>query len=112
MAARRQGETEMPIRHLVMWNVGGGRGHAEHRANCVRIKHAFEGLAGRIPGLLKIEVGLDVSAVDYACDVVLLSEFDNEASLAAYGHHPAHLAVREQLGDLRIARHQVDYFFT
>jgi hypothetical protein len=101
----------MPIRHLVMWNVEGRRGHAEHRANCVRIQHAFEGLAGRIPGLLKVEVGLDVSAVDYACDVVLLSEFDNEASLRAYGHHPAHLAVREQLAGLRIARHQVDYVF-
>lgn len=27
-----------------------------------------------IPGLLKLEIGLDVSQVDYACDVVLYAE--------------------------------------
>ncbi|ASC85734.1 Dabb family protein, partial [Pseudomonas fragi] len=76
---------------------------------CLLLKERFEGLAGLIPGLLKIEVGVDVSRIDYACDVVLYSEFDSHEALAAYATHPEHLRVRRELGDSRIARHQVDY---
>jgi antibiotic biosynthesis monooxygenase (ABM) superfamily enzyme len=99
----------MTVRHIVMWNVRGERGSAEHRANLLTLKEAFEGLKGQVPGLLKIEIGLDFSAVDYACDAVLYSEFDSAASLQAYAHHPAHLAAKERVGDMRTARHQVDY---
>ena len=73
------------------------------------LKAAFEGLKGKIPGLLHIEVGVDLSKVDYACDVVLYSEFDSHESLAAYGNHAEHIRVKQLLGDVRIARHQVDY---
>lgn len=61
---------------------------------------------GRIPGLLRLEIGEDTSRVDYACDVVLYTEFDSQASLDAYATHPAHLRVKQALGDMRIARHQ------
>ncbi|MET4204417.1 quinol monooxygenase YgiN [Bradyrhizobium sp. LA2.1] len=74
-----------------------------------RLKPLFEGLKGRIDGLTHIEVGVDVSDVDYACDVVLFSEFRDRAALQAYATHPEHLRVREKLGDLRIGRFQVDY---
>ncbi|MNG33932.1 Stress responsive A/B Barrel Domain protein [compost metagenome] len=50
-----------------------------------------------------------MSRVDYACDTVLLAEFESLAALKAYADHPEHLRVREQLAGLRIARHQVDY---
>lgn len=70
---------------------------------------AFESLRGRVPGLLHLEVGVDCSGADHACDVVLYSEFASHAALAAYATHPEHLRVRQELGDMRIARHQVDY---
>ncbi len=50
-----------------------------------------------------------MSRISYACDVVLYSEFDTQASLDAYVTHPAHLKVRDALKGLRVARHQVDY---
>jgi hypothetical protein len=97
-----------PIRHIVMWRLRGDT--AEERSEArLRVKTAFEGLKGRINGLNRIEVGLDVSNVDYACDVVLISELADIASLKAYATHPEHLRVREELGDLRIGRYQVDY---
>jgi Stress responsive A/B Barrel Domain len=97
-----------PIRHIVMWRLRGET--AEERAAArLKVKTLFEGLKGRIDGLTRIEVGLDVSDVDYACDVVLVSEFTDSASLKAYATHPEHLRVREELGDLRIGRFQVDY---
>lgn len=91
-----------------MWKVRGAADD-EKRANVERLKEAFLGLRGRIPGLLHLEVGVDTSRVDYACDVVLVSDFESQAALDAYATHPEHLRVRQELGDLRSARHQVDY---
>jgi hypothetical protein len=96
------------IKHIVMWNVRGDSPE-EKRRSALFLKHRFEGLAGQIPGLRRLEIGIDMSGVDYACDVVLYSEFDDQQSLQAYATHPEHLRVREELGDLRVARYQVDY---
>lgn len=96
------------IKHIVMWNVRGDT--PQERAQGIeRLKRSFESLRGRIPGLLHLEVGVDTSRVDYACDVVLYSEFESQAALDAYATHPEHLRVKRELGDLRTARHQVDY---
>jgi hypothetical protein len=96
------------IRHIVMWNVRGDDAAARAR-NLALLKAEFESLRGRIPGLLELEVGIDDSRIDYACDVVLVTTFESRATLAGYAEHPEHLRVRRALGDLRIARHQVDY---
>lgn len=96
------------IRHIVMWNVRGA-GPDEKRANIERLRASFHSLRGRIPGLLHLEVGVDASGVDYACDVVLVSDFESQAALDAYATHPEHLRVKAEIGDIRTARHQVDY---
>ncbi|MDR8396591.1 Dabb family protein [Paraburkholderia sp. USG1] len=96
------------IKHIVMWNVR-GETPEQKKETAQRVKRAFESLSGKIPGLTKLEVGMDVSGVDYACDVVLYTEFESHASLEAYAVHPEHLRVKQVLGDCRIARHQVDY---
>lgn len=96
------------VKHIVMWNVR-GETPGDRRDVALDIKNRFEQLKGVVPGLIHLELGLDTSRVDYACDMVLYSEFDSEASLKAYATHPAHLAIRQELGDVRIARFQVDY---
>jgi quinol monooxygenase YgiN len=97
------------IKHIVMWNLRGDTPE-QKAAGAALLKQGFEGLRGRIPGLLRIEIGIDSSQVDYACDVVLYSEFESQAALDAYANHPEHLRLRQTLGDLRTARYQVDYF--
>lgn len=96
------------IKHIVMWNVRGNT-PAEKAAAVAQIQRSFESLRGRIPGLLHLELGVDSSRIDYACDVVLYTEFDSQASLEAYASHPEHMRVKDEVADLRIARHQVDY---
>jgi len=97
-----------PIKHIVMWNVRGDT--PEEKSQAVSfVKSRFEGLKGRIPGMKRLEVGVDISGADYACDLVLYTEFDTQEALDAYASHPEHLLVRQELGDLRIARYQVDY---
>jgi len=96
------------IRHIVMWKVRGDT-RDEKAANVERLKRSFHSLRGQVPGLLHLEIGVDRSGVDYACDVVLVSDFESQAALDAYATHPEHLRVKKELGDLRTARHQVDY---
>jgi quinol monooxygenase YgiN len=98
------------IRHIVMWNVRGDS-RAEKQANVEKLRRSFHSLRGRVPGLLHLEIGVDASRIDYACDVVLYSEFESQAALDAYATHPEHLRVKQELGDLRTHRYQVDYEF-
>ena len=98
------------IRHVVMWKVAG---KTEHERNQTRtlVQTAFEALRGRMPGMTRIEVGADFSNVDYACDLVLIADFESHEALERYATHPEHARVREALTGLRVARHQVDYVF-
>jgi len=95
------------IKQIVMWKVRGD--NALTRAhNLERPKAEFESLRDRMPGLLHLEIGVDESRIDYACDVVLYSEFASREALAEYATHPKHLRVKRVLGEMRIARHHVD----
>jgi hypothetical protein len=96
------------IKHIVMWKVKGST--PEEKCESVRrIQAAFDGLVGVIPGLLALEVGADVSRIEYTCDVVLCTQFESREALDSYATHPDHLRIKRELGDVRIARHQVDY---
>lgn len=52
------------IKHIVMWRVRGDTSDAR-RAASDQVKQLFEQLRSLIPGLLKLEVGIDVSGVDF-----------------------------------------------
>jgi hypothetical protein len=97
------------VKHIVMWNLR-GESEQERSANIQKVKSEFEAIRHEIPGLRLLEIGVDISQIDYACDVVLYSEFESVQALHAYATHPAHLRVREALGELRTDRYQVDYF--
>jgi len=96
------------VKHIVMWRLRGDT-LAQRRTHAALLQREFESLRGAIPGLLQLEIGIDHSHVDYACDVVLYAEFADQVALDAYAVHPEHLRVKGALGDLRISRHQVDY---
>ena len=96
------------IKHIVMWSVRGDDA-ATRQYNLALLQSEFESLRGRVPGLLHLEIGIDFSRIDYACDVVLVTEFASRQALADYAEHPEHLRVKRALGNLRTARHQVDY---
>jgi hypothetical protein len=96
------------IRHVVMWKL---RGDSPVERDAARrlVKTSVEAMRGEIPGMLSIELGLDMSGVDYACDAVLVADFESQSALDGYATHPAHLRMKAALGDIRIARFQVDY---
>lgn len=96
------------IKHIVMWHVR-GTSVSEKAEAIAQLKSSFESLRGRIPGLLHLELGIDTSRIDYACDVVLYTEFDTQDALNAYASHPEHLRVKKEVENLRTSRFQVDY---
>lgn len=92
------------IKHIVMWRI-----NEPLRENALRIKEALEGLNGNIPGLLRLEVGIDISRESESADVVLYSEFETRQALEAYQNHPAHAAVVPVVKAVRAERRVVDY---
>jgi quinol monooxygenase YgiN len=95
------------IKHLVMWRLREDAG--DKAANALRLKKLLEGLNGRIPGLLKLEVGIDFSREGESSDVVLYSEFESRQALDAYQVHPAHAEVVPFVKSVRAERRVVDY---
>lgn len=94
------------IKHIVAWRL---RKEPSVRANAERVKLLLESMAGRIPGLLKIEVGINFFDDANAADVVLYSEFVDREALAGYQSHPVHEAVKPAIRELTIERRVVDY---
>jgi DNA phosphorothioation-dependent restriction protein DptG len=97
------------IKHIVMWRLKEEARGNTRSANAELVKEKLEALAGRIPGLLRIEAGLDFSRTESSADVVLYSEFESRKALADYQVHPEHEAVKEFIGDVTAERWVVDY---
>ena len=95
------------VKHIVMWRL---RKSDSRAVDAETIKSLLEGLAGKVPGLLKIEVGVNFIEDANASDVVLYSEFVDRAALEAYQSHPLHLAVVPEVKARAIERRSADYF--
>lgn len=97
------------IKHIVMWRLkefAHGNGKA---TNAQLIKDMLEALNGKIPGMLKLEVGIDYAKTESSGDIALYSEFVSREALDAYQLHPAHKAVMPFIAEARSERRVVDY---
>ncbi len=79
------------VKHIILWKL-----KDEHNNISVKegIKSNLEGLAGKIPGLIEIKVQISGLASSNA-DVMLCSEFEDEAALKGYAVHPEHVFVAD-----------------
>jgi len=90
------------IKHIVMWKL-------KNKADAGIMKDKLEGLMGKIPGLIKLEVGINIDDSAQSADVVLYSELESEEALAGYQAHPEHQAVVPWVKAATISRTVVDY---
>ena len=96
------------VRHVVLWRLK-PLGVDDRLATLARISQALQAQVGRIPGLLRLEVGSNFAASRRAADFALLCDFENRSALENYHRHPAHLETRAIVDPL-IAEHWiVDY---
>jgi len=90
------------VKHIVMWKL-------KNKADSEIIRDKLNDLMGKIPGLLKVEVGIDMGDTDSDFHMVLLAELESKEALEAYRIHPAHLAVIPLVQTAAIDRAVVDY---
>lgn len=97
------------IKHIVFWTLRDNALGRPAADNAALVKLRLESLAGQIPGLLHIEVGIGIGGSESSADVVLYSEFEDMAALEAYQTHPLHEAVADFVGEVRSSRTAIDY---
>lgn len=97
------------IRHIVAWRFKDEALGAPKAENVARAKAAIESLRETVPGIVHLEVGVDIGAAHDSWDIVLHSEFADREALAAYQVHPEHVKVSELVGVMRELRAAVDY---
>lgn len=99
----------MTVKHIVLWTLKDTAEGRPAQENAQEIKARLEALSGRIPGLLKLEVGIDFSRTGSSADVALYSEFVDREALAAYAIHPEHVAAAGFANLVRDTRIIADY---
>lgn len=91
------------VKHIVVYTLKAG---VDKSTAVEKIASLLEPLVGRIPGLQWLEVN---ETYQGEADYVLYSEFESPEALAAYQHHPEHVAAKGQFSDLIATRLCADY---
>jgi len=92
------------IRHVVLWRLKSDSDDAFRG-----IRAALEAQQGRIPGLLRVEVGRNFAGSRRAVDFGLICDFESREALASYHRHPAHMQTRAIVDPLVDEHWIVDY---
>ncbi|HEX7053908.1 MAG TPA: Dabb family protein [Burkholderiales bacterium] len=92
------------IRHVVLWRL-----KPEGRERFAEIRAALQAQQGRIPGLLRVEVGRSFAAGRRAVDFALTCDFESRGALEAYHRHEAHQATRAIVDPLAEEHWIADY---
>ena len=82
------------VKHIILWQLKDELSADEKIKVKADIKKGLEGLAGQIPGLIRISVQTECLESSNA-DLMLDSVFEDEDSLKGYAVHPAHVAVAD-----------------
>ena len=82
------------VKHVILWQLKDELTGDEKQKVKEGIKEGLESLAGKIPGLLEIQVNINGLASSNA-DLMLDSSFEDEAALKGYAVHPEHVAVAD-----------------
>ncbi len=73
------------------------------------MKSRLETLNGKIDGLLRAEVGVNVKETASSFDAVLTADFTSWEAMEAYKVHPLHVVISDYCKECREQRVDVDY---
>ena len=97
------------IKHIVIWRLKNREDEQSRDETASAIKQRIEGMRGKIPGLLRIEGGVDFTRTADSCDVALYAELESREALAGYHVHPAHQEFKSFIGPRQRERYLIDY---
>jgi hypothetical protein len=95
------------FKHVIMWKVE--ESELSKEETCVKIKELLEGLNGKIPGLINIDVGINTLNADNTFDVVFTGTFESKDAYVAYGQHEEHAKIVPFFKTIKLGRAIVDY---
>ena len=96
------------IRHIVMWKFR--RDLAETPQQIAQeMKSRLEALNGKIDGLLRAEVGMNIKETASSYDAVLTADFESWEAMEAYKVNPLHVVISDYCKERRLERVDVDY---
>lgn len=81
------------LKHIVIWKLKENAHGATRVENVKKAKDMIMALNGKIKEIIKLEVVDSFIGSDLPYDLVLYSEFADEAALQAYQVHPEHQVV-------------------
>ena len=93
------------IVHIVMFDFK----EEDKYENILKVKEMLEALPSKIDELLEMEIGVDFSRSERACDMSLYSTFKTQEDLKVYATHPAHLEVLTFIKEVVEKTRVVDY---
>lgn len=96
------------IRHIVMWKFRRDLDETPQQI-ALEMKSRLEALVGKIDGLLRAEVGVNIKQTDSSYDAVLTADFPSFEVMEAYKIHPLHVEVGNYCKSRRLERVDVDY---
>lgn len=82
------------IKHVILWKIKEEYSPEEKTVIKANAKRELEGLLGQIEGLTAMKIETEALASSNA-DLMLDSEFVDEAALKGYAAHPTHNAVAD-----------------
>ena len=92
------------IRHIVLFKI-----KDEYKAEIPQLVKNFEGMAGRIEGMLELQAGADMLHSERSYDLALITVFEDRAAFDAYQTHPVHLPVKKRMHEVRSASVACDF---
>ena len=96
-------DTEM-IRHIVLFTI-----KEECKCEIPQLIANFEGMRGRIDGLLTLEAGADILHSERSYDLALVCTFRDRAAFDAYQTHPVHMPVKKKMHEVRTGSVACDF---
>jgi heme-degrading monooxygenase HmoA len=92
------------ITHIVLFKLLHGTPEKAEEA-----RQVLAGMAGKIPAVRHLEVGVDLTHSERSYDLALLVRFDSLDDLRAYQVHPVHVEVLKYMQEVRQLAIVVDY---
>lgn len=99
------------LKHIVMWVLKDEAEGATKAENAQKMKDMLEGLVGKVPGPVELEVGINIDPEGGVSDVALYTIFKDVEGLKGYAVHPEHLKVVDFIKKVAAERRCVDYEF-
>lgn len=92
------------FRHIVMFRI-----KDEYKKDIPALIEAFNGMLGKIEGLIDLEAAQDEYKSDRSYDLSMICTFEDRAAFEAYQSHPVHQPVRKRMHEVRSASVACDY---